>query len=486
MKMQFLKATLFLIAITVSWSCGEKEKTPAPAAGLKAEAGADQDVIPNNPVALDGSASTGEATKTFGWKLLKKPALSQVNFGAASQEKFSFTPDIVGYYEIELTVADKAQQSTDKLTVKAEYTEPIILDKSITADTRLFDRFIDAVKPDYLVTKDILVSAALSIDRGVNISFERDKGISIDERGAVLSLGSDEQRISFTGLQAQRGFWAGIRLFSPGSANTFEFTDIQFAGSKIAFTNTKAGLALFGNNKAQVALKDCKFHQNGGFGLYVQNGSVLRQFARNSFSGQAEAGLLIDAYNASALDSKSSFSGTNGRDVVEISSSDIKDIQNVVWPAFEDGTPYRLLGNMAIETGWTLSPGVVLEAARDAMISVNRNGYLSAKGTATKKVAFKGATGNNANWRGIIFYSNSNQNFLENAEINGAGSSTIVSGQKAAVTAYGKGAKLTIVNSQISQSGGHAIMYTSDADINNNAEAANTFSGISQKNLFKL
>ncbi len=486
MKKQFFKTFFFLPVLAIAWGCHDKEKTPAPAAGLKAEAGANQDVLPNQSVSLDGSASTGEATKTFGWKLLKKPALSRVNFDAATRETFSFTPDIVGYYEIELTVADKGLQSTDKLTVKAEYTEPVVLDKNITSDTRLFDRMIDPAKPDYLVKKDLPVSAALSIDRGVNISFERDKGISIEEKGAILSLGSDEQRIYFTGLQAERGFWAGIRLFSPGSSNTFEFTDIQFGGSKIAFTNTKAGLALFGNNKAQVALRDCKFNQNGGFGLYVQNGSVLRQFARNSFTGQAEAGLLIDAYNAAALDSKSSFSGSNGRDVVEISSSDMKDIQNVTWPAFEDATPYRLLGNMAIETGWTLAPGVVVEAARDAMISINRNGYLSAKGNTGKKIIFKGASGNTSYWRGIIFYSNSDQNQLESAEITGAGSSTIVSGQKAAVTAYGKGAKLTILNSQISQSGGHAIMYTSDADINSNAETSNTFSGISQKNLFKL
>lgn len=489
MKINVFKIFAFTFFCLSVWSCEESNPTPEPNkpdAELKADAGADQNVLPTRVTTLSGSASTGSSARTFGWKILKKPFLSQVQFDQANKETCTFTPDIVGFYEIELTVSDKGLNSTDKITVKAEYTEPVVLDKAIKTNTRLFDRFIDVSKADYIVTKDVQVLAGLDIDRGVHLTFERDKGMSIEESGAITAMGSDEQRIRFTGKEAGKGSWAGIKLFSPSSTNAFVFVDVEQGGGKIAFSNTKAGIALFGNNKTQVSLENCRFFHNDGFGLYVQNGSVLKKFVENAFQGQTEAGILIDAYNATVLDSKSHFTGGNGRDVVEISSSDIKGTQHVTWPSFADKTPYRLLGNMAVETGWTLQPGVTIEAARDAMISINRTGYLSAKGNETRKVVFTGVSKNTAYWRGLIFYSTSNENEISNAEITGGGSSVIVSGQRAAVTVYGKGARLNIHDSKINHSGGHAIMSSSDAELNANAVQSNTYLQIAQKNIHQL
>ncbi|WP_337045114.1 PKD domain-containing protein [Emticicia sp. 17c] len=482
-----LWALLLLVGSTLV-SCKETEETPKPTPDiqLKAQAGPDQDVLPTKLVTLDGSASTGKDSKTFNWIMIRKPSNSDATLAQANTAKPNFTPDIVGYYEFELTVTDGSEKSQDRIKIKAEYTEPITLDKPITSKTRLFDRFIDPVKADYLVTKDIPVSAELTIDQGVTMAFDRDKSLSIEEKGTISALGVIEQRIRFTGIQAQKSYWAGIKLYSPSTANALAFVDIEFGGSKIAFTNTKAGLAMFGNNKAQISLTDCNFTSNDGYGLYVQNGSVFRAFARNSFAKQTEAGILIDAYNATLLDAASKFTGGNGRDVVEISSSDIKDGQNVSWSAFADKTPYRLLGNMAIETGWTLKPGVIVEVARDAMISINRNGYLSAKGTADNKVLITGSSRNTTHWRGIIVYSVSALNVIENAEVSGGGSTVIVSGKKATVTAYGKGAKVSIKNTRISNGGGYGIMYTSDAEINADAASANTFAANAGTNLYKL
>jgi hypothetical protein len=488
MKSKSIIIPIALVMFSALVSCKETEETPKPdpVVSIKADAGADQDVIPTQIATLDGSASTGNADKSYSWTIVSKPGNSTLTLAQPTAVKPTFTPDIVGYYEFELTVTSGTEKSQDRVKIKAEYKEPITLDKPITAKTRLFDRFIDPAKHDYLVIKDIPVSAELTIDQGITMAFDRDKSLSIEEKGTISALGVSEQRIRFTGIQAQKSFWAGIKLYSPSTANAFTFVDIEFGASKIAFTNTKAGLALFGNNKAQISLSDCNFISNDGYGLYVQIGSTLRTFKRNAFRKQTEAGILIDAYNATILDADSKFTGGNGRDVVEISSSDIKDGQNVSWPAFADKTPYRLLGNMAIETGWTLKPGVTVEIARDAMISINRNGYLSAKGTADNKVVITGSTRNTSHWRGIIVYSVSNQNVIENAEISGAGSAIIVSGKKAAVTAYGKGARLSIKNTRISNSGGYGIMYSSDAEINSDAATTNTFVSNASSNLYKL
>ncbi|MEZ0608003.1 right-handed parallel beta-helix repeat-containing protein [Fibrella sp. WM1] len=487
MKLNFITAA-FAVALISSLSACKKTETitPTPSQTLVAKAGTDQAVLPTGTVKLDGSTSTGTGPLTYQWTVVRKPGNSNMTLDGASSATLSFNPDIVGYYELELTVRSGTEQSQDRVLVTVEYPTPLTLDKDITSKTRLMDRIIDPAKPDYIVTKDLATTAELTIDRGVVMAFERDKRLTIEKEGTLNATGVADGRIRFTGTQAQKSYWAGLIIYSPSTANALAFVDIEYAGSRVAFTGTKAGLALFGNNHAQISLTDSRFTSNDGYGLYVQDGALLRTFARNGFSKQTEAPVLIDAYNATRLDAASAFTGSNGRDVVEISSSAITGAQDVKWSAFGDKTPYRLLGNLTIEAGLTLQPGVIVEAARDGIISVNKGGYLSAKGTAEQKVTITGAGHTAAYWRGVIVYSVSNLTVLDGVEISGGGSAAIVSGQRALLTVYGKGAKTTVKNSRLSNSGGYAIMYTSDAELNTDAGSANTFSGNAQASLYKL
>lgn len=484
--------TILFILLTYGLTSCKKEAdvTPAPQT-LVANAGADQNVLPTDVVKLDGSASKGNGQLSYQWTVVRKPGNSTLTLGNTQTVQPTFTPDIVGYYEFELTLQEPTSttsnaKSQDRVLIKAEYPTPITLDKDITAKTRLFDRIIDPTKPDYIVASNIRTKAELTIDRDVVIAFQRDKQLSIETDGTINAVGVSDQPIRFTGVEAQKSYWAGVVLYSSSTANTLSFVNVEYAGSRIAFTSTKAGLALYGATKAQVALSDCRFNNNDGYGLYVEDGATLRTFARNNFKNQTEAPILIDAYNATRLDAASTFTGSNGRDVIEISSSSITGAQEVKWPAFSDKTPYRLLGNLTVEAGLTLQPGVIVEAARDGMISVNKTGYLSAKGTADQKVTITGAGHTSAYWRGIIVYSISNLNVLDQVEVSGGGSAVIVSGQRSALTVYGRGATLSVKNSRISNSGGYGIMYTSDATLNADANSVNTFASNAQASLYKL
>lgn len=493
MLLKHISATVCLALIITLTGCKkEAEVTPGPVPQtLTARAGADQNVVPVQSVTLDGSASTGNGTLDYQWAVVRKPSNSTLVLGQTQTVKPVFTPDIVGYYEFELTVTQSGtsvsgEKSQDRIQVKAEYPTPITLDKDITTRTRLFDRIIDPTKPDYIVAADIRAKADLTIDQDVVVAFQRDKRLSIETDGTISAIGVPDQRIRFTGVEAQKSYWPGIVLYSASTVNTLAFVDIDYAGSRNAFSGVKAGLALYGTTKTQVTLNNCRFSNNDGYGLYVEEGATLRSFARNSFKGQTEAPVLIDAYNATRLDATSTFTGSNGRDVIEISSSSITGNQEVQWPATSDKTPYRLLGNVAVSTGWTLQPGVTVEVGRDAMININAGGYLSAKGTATDKVTITGAGHTAAYWRGIIIYSVSNLNVIDQADISGGGSAAIASGQRSTLTVYGRGAKVTVKNSRISNSGGYGIMYTSDAELNSDASSANTFTSNAQANTYKL
>lgn len=479
---------LFAAAIATLTAC-QKETTVTPApvpATLTARAGADLDVLPDQPATLDGSASTGTGSLTYQWAIVRKPQNSTLVLTGASTAKPTLTPDIVGIYEVELTVTAGADKSQDRVQLKAEQTGPITISSDVKTNTRWKDRLIDPAKPDYIITRDLALTAELTVDPGVTAAFERNVMLNLQNGGTLLAKGFPDNRIQFTGVKAERGYWAGIANYSPSTANALAFVDLAFAGSRGAFNNTKAGLSMFGHNKAQMTLSDCRFSQTEGYGMYVQEGAELRQFARNRFSQHTEAALLMDAYNATRLDDASVFSDNNTRNVVEIFSSAIRGVTDVAWPSFADKTPYRLLGDLAVEAGWTLKPGVTVEVSHDATIRVNRDGYLSAKGTSAQPVTITGSTRTAAHWKGIIVYSISNLNVMEQTDLSGGGSAVMVSGKRAALTVYGRGAKLTIKNSRITGSGGHGIMHTSDAELNTDAGSTNTFSGNTQANTYKL
>ncbi|WP_019987956.1 right-handed parallel beta-helix repeat-containing protein [Rudanella lutea] len=483
MQRPSLFATLLALSVATLSSCKkEPEVAPTPTS-LTARAGADQAVLPEQAVALDGSASTGSGTLAYQWAVVRKPQRSTLTLGGASTPKATFTPDIVGEYELELTVSSGATKSQDRVVVRAEQTGPLTLSSEVKTQTRLKDRLIDPSQPDYIVSRDLAISAELSIDPGVTVAFERNTAINLKYEGTLIAEGTADSPIRFTGVKPERGFWAGIANYSPSTANKLAFVQIQYAGSRGLLSSTKAGLSLFGPNKALMALANCQLNDTDGYGLYVQEGSVLRSFARNSFRNNTEAGVIIDAYNAALLDAASTFTGGNTRNVVEVLASAIRGTADLTWVALADKTPYRLLGNLAVEAGWILKPGVTVEPARDAIINVNRDGYISAKGTPDQRITFTGSATGSGHWKGIMIYSVSNLNTLEQVDISGAGSSVMASGKRAAVGVFGAGAKLTIKNCRITNSGGYGIAHTPNAELNSDAGTLNTFSGNAQGNV---
>lgn len=228
----------------------------------------------------------------------------------------------MGIYEVELTVTAGADKSQDRVQLKAEQTGPITISSDVKTTTRWKDRLIDPAKPDYIITRDL----ALTVDPGVTAAFERNVMLNLQNGATLTAKGFPENRIQFTGVKAERGYWAGIANYSPSTANALAFVDLAFAGSREAFNYTKAGLSMFGHNKAQMTLTDCRFSQTEGYSMYVQEGAELRQFARNRFNQHTEAALLMDAFDATRLNDASVFSDNNTRNIVEIFSSAIRGV----------------------------------------------------------------------------------------------------------------------------------------------------------------
>jgi hypothetical protein len=475
-----LIAGLFLMA-----SC-KKDTDVDPVGAVTANAGPDQSVQVGQVVTLDGSASTDSQGKplSYQWTVLRKPAKSNVALTQPATAKPTFKPDEVGEYELQLTVTSASGSATDKVVVGASAAEPLAISASITVKTTLVDRVLNPDLPDYIVTKSIDVNHELTINPGVVIAFERDVRMNVNDNGGLLiAKGEAGNKIKLMGVQPTKGYWVGIALYSGSNANVLEHVSVMHAGSRPIYSTTKSALFLSGGSRSQIALKNCLFTQNDGYGIYVYDGGILREFSQNTFTNHTEAGILLDAQNVAKLDAASTFTGNNGRNAVEVTPSDIKGAAEVVWTGFTDKTPYRINGEFTINAGFKLSPGVRMEMNRDAVIRVNTGGYLSAVGTPTQQVVFTGADQSAGYWRGIICYSQDTKNVLDNAEVSNAGSISIVSAKKANIAVYGTRATLSIRNTRISGSGGYGVFVGYGASANADLTTANTFDANAQSNV---
>ncbi|WP_353722015.1 right-handed parallel beta-helix repeat-containing protein [Dyadobacter sp. 676] len=468
-------------------SCKEDEDVK-PSDTLTAKAGADQNVNAGSVVKLDGSASTDSENKPFdfSWAFTKKPAGSAANLASATTAKPTFTADLPGEYEVELTISNANGQSKDKVLITATVIEPVVIDANIRAKLTLNDRIDNPAIPDYIVNANVSVNAELEIKPGVVIAFARDTRLEINDNGGILlAKGDSAKPIRFIGKEATKGFWSGVTFRSSSSANTLEYVQVLNAGSKPLYATTKAGMAVLGS-QAEVNIRHCLFEANAGYGLYIQQGVNLASFEKNNFKDNTEAGLLIGAENVKNLDTDSKFTNGNSRDVVEIFASSLPKnaTAEVVWKGFKDKTPYRILENVTSDANWKLLPGVIIEVGRAGYINVD-DGYFNAVGTENNKIVIRGAENAAAYWKGLLCFSTSDQNIIENAEVSGGGNIAIVSGKKANIAVYGGQSRMTVRKSVISNSGGYGIFVNYQGTINADVETVNTFKDNAQGKLLK-
>ena len=86
-----------------------------------ANAGTNQQVSVNSPVSISGAQSSdadGDSL-SYSWEMTSRPDSSNAELTGAASVSASFTPDIAGNYQLQLTVNDGTETSTDTVTITA-------------------------------------------------------------------------------------------------------------------------------------------------------------------------------------------------------------------------------------------------------------------------------------------------------------------------------------------------------------------------------
>jgi len=160
-----------------------------------ANAGADQNVFVGDAVLLDGSASSdvdGD-NLNFSWSFAGTPEGSSAELSDSTVVYQTFTPDIIGTYEVQLVVNDgKAVSSPDKVMINAEprrTTVPDVLEKpQATAEFEILAA--------NLVVGTVTTKHSETIPEGSVISQNPVAGTSVVENTSIdltISLGSENQ-----------------------------------------------------------------------------------------------------------------------------------------------------------------------------------------------------------------------------------------------------------------------------------------------------
>jgi hypothetical protein len=472
-KVNFLLGALLCLVALIT-SCKKDDTDPVkPQVKITADAGADQSVTVGQTITLDASPSKDDSGKplNFSWAITKKPTNSTATLSSTTVAKPTFSPDMAGEFEFEVTVSNENGSAKDKVAVTATGSVVAqILKDDIKADLVLANIVADPTKPDYIVTADINVEAKLTINPGVVIEFEANKGLYVDNSpvGSIIAKGTSAQKIVFTGKQKTAGFWKGIMVYSSSPLNEFDFVEVSYGGStNLVGVSVKSNLVLYGNNTPGGSLKitNSSFTNSGGYGLYIERGdAVLTGFANNTVTNNLGNAMYVEADQIHMLDAASKFNNANaGYNGVEIDGFTRDDAPEVTWPAFTDGSKYLVSNDIEIKSIVKIAPGATFEFATGKALYVDNNpmGTLIAKGTAAQKITFTGKQKTNGFWKGIMVYSSSTLNEMDFVEVSYGGSTNLVGvSVKSNLVVYGNatpGGSLKITNSSFTHSGGYGL-----------------------------
>lgn len=354
-----------------------------------------------------------------------------------------------------------------------EGTTPIVYENDINTAV-VFTNHKDGV--DYEICGNIVISAKLEIEEGVEILMCEGASITFNENGVLKAIGTASNPITIKGKESRKGFWDYISIASD-SANLMEYVNISDGGNnyKTNDPNTKASVFILGssNKFGQLGIKNSKVSNGSGTGIIVEEGGLLSTFNNNTITSVSGAPIQLPFSAVGALDEASSYDGATEKyiDVTESSTISALTIKKLE-------VPYLINGRNWIYNHTRINAGVDIIMGENARLLVDKYASLNAVGTANDPITINGKKDEAGYWDLIRFESDDARNQLKFVEIRNGGGY----GQYDYATIYVKGdAGLEITDCDISNSYQWALFAEAGANLNPaekaDIENQNNFSG---------
>ena len=358
-------------------------------------------------------------------------------------------------------------------------------------------------KYTYIVDSSITIQqgVTLTVEPGVVIKVKAGYTGKITVQGKLNAIGTATAPIVFTSYtDSNAGYWRGILVTSTGEmvGDNIKIRYAQIAGynksaldvhGKLTLTNSEIidsnGQGIHIDTSSDVLISGNKIVNAKSNGIYIKNVTTgTLTVENNTIEGNGATGIAFENYGIGTLSIKGNTIKDNKGYAIYVPLGGLKSsifgaIQNNIYTnninegALFDGivttgTPtidltlnagtYYMDGSITIPTGkvLTVEPGVVIKAKARFNGEIIVQGKLNAIGTATAPIVFTSYTDSSAGyWRGILVTS-TGEMVGDNIKIRYA---QIAGYNKSALDVHGK---LTLTNSEISNSNGYSIYFDTD------------------------
>jgi hypothetical protein len=364
----------------------------------------------------------------------------------------------------------------------------------ITQDVEWPDVNPDPLKVDYEIAVNAVIedNVMVRIAPGVVIKFTGvNSGITVTN-GALVAVGTEAKPICLDGSVESRGSWKGIRINTNNPANELKYCKVRYAGSDgEGAVQVRGGLN--GTYTAFCRISLCEISNSSSYGLYLdKNSNVV--FAQNMVTSNSNAPVRMTTLQLGKLDAASNYSN-NTFGHIEVSGEGILE-ESVIVPKLI--VPYQITnGKIEVNNGYLgISAGVEMRFKLNTSIEMKSTGVgtISAIGTATNRITFRGVQAGRGGWNGIAIFGNSTSNAFEYCTIDGGGQNSmgaLTDPNNAGIgranivvgNVIGNFPHASFINCTISGSAGFGIwkggsaagMNIQAGTLNNNVETVNTF-----------
>jgi hypothetical protein len=134
----------------------------------------------------------------------------------------------------------------------------------------------ESVWPDLTFGATYLVSGNLSIQSGLKIlpgavfKFADGKGIRVVSNAYLNAKGTEDRKITFTGINEIKGAWYGIQFLSKSDLNILSYTEILYAGKTVHLgTPQIASISLGGDYASKLNITHSKIAHGEGYGIAI-------------------------------------------------------------------------------------------------------------------------------------------------------------------------------------------------------------------------
>ncbi|MGM0546117.1 MAG: PKD domain-containing protein [Bacteroidota bacterium] len=320
----------------------------------------------------------------------------------------------------------------------------------------------------------------VAIDEGTEFEFAADAGIAVRDGSVIEAVGTESNKITFTGTSKTAGAWRGIFIGSSSVDNIMEHVDISYGGStNMATYFDKTNMVI---DQAKITLRNVSFTGSDGYGIQTRRSGSEFSIENSYFENNANHDMRIHPTQIDFIDNQTNFNGGD----VEVFGGDTEASGSETWHTLNNGAFY-FTGSVTIENEVTIEEGALFEMGTDVKLGVasgNDPGVLKAIGTVDDPIVFTGRSQVKGAWTGILVSSGSVENEMDHVTIEYGGGNDLATYMDAGNLGVYDDGYLSLSNAEIENSANYGVIVREGRSAQLNEGSDVTYSSNSNDDLY--